>query len=102
MQIQLLRLRAFAFVAGVAILAFSGWVSADPPSRVARLGYMTGPVSFSPAGENDWVQATINRPLTTGDRLWVDARARAEIQVGGAMIRVHAATSLSILNLDNR
>ena len=102
MQMQLLRLRTFAFVAGVAILAFSGWVSADPPSRVARLGYMTGPVSLSPAGENDWVQATINRPLTTGDRLWTDAGARAEIQVGGAMIRMNADTGTSVLNLDDR
>src|SRR6185436_307151 len=75
---------------------------ADPPSRVARLGYMAGPVSLSPAGENDWVQATINRPLTTGDRLWADAGARAEIQVGGAMIRMHPGTALSILNLDDR
>ena len=101
MQIQAFRLRAFAFVAGVAVLAFSGWASADPPSRVARLGYMTGAVSFSPAGENDWVQATINRPLTTGDRLWADAGARAEIQVGGAMIRMNAGTSVSMLNLDD-
>ena len=89
---QSLRLRTLAFVAGVAIAACSGWASADPPSRVARLGYTTGAVSFSPAGENDWVQATINRPLTTGDRLWADAGARAEIQVGGAMIRMNAGT----------
>jgi hypothetical protein len=102
MQMQPLRLRAFAFVAGVAVLAFSGSASADPPSRVARLGYMAGAVSFSPAGENDWVQATINRPLTTGDRLWADAGARTEIQVGGAMIRMNAGTSVSILNLDDR
>jgi hypothetical protein len=102
MQMQPLCLRAFAFVAGVAVLAFSGSASADPPSRVARLGYMTGAVSFSPAGENDWVQATINRPLTTGDRLWADAGARTEIQVGGAMIRMNAGTSVSILNLDDR
>ena len=102
MDMHPLRHQAFAFVAGVAILAFSGWASADPPSRVARLGYMTGAVSFSPAGENDWVQATINRPLTTGDRLWSDARARAEIQVGGAMIRMNANTGVSVLNLDDR
>ena len=70
------RLRAFAFVFGVAMLAFSGWANADPPTRVARLGYRTGPVSFSPAGENDWVQASVNRPLTIGDRLWVDDGAR--------------------------
>ena len=102
MQMQPLRLRAFALVASVAVLAFSGAASADPPSRVARLGYVTGAVSFSPAGENDWVQATVNRPLTTGDRLWADAGARTEIQVGGAMIRMNAGTSVSVLNLDDR
>ena len=102
MQMHPLRLRKFAIVIGAAVLAFSGWASADPPSRVARLGYMTGEISFSPAGENDWVRAAINRPLTTGDRLWADAGARAEIQVGGAMIRMNAGTSLSVLNLDDR
>jgi len=76
MHIQPISRRALAFVAGLALLAFSGWASADPPSRVARVGYMTGAVSLSPAGEEDWVRAAINRPLTTGDRLWADAGAR--------------------------
>jgi hypothetical protein len=102
MQMQPLLQRAFALVAGIAVLTFTGLASADPPSRVARLGYMTGAISLSPAGENDWVLAPINRPLTTGDRLWADAGARAEIQVGGAMIRMNAATAVSILNLDDR
>src|SRR5665811_502602 len=102
MPMQSLGLRIFAFVVAVGGLAFSGAASADPPARVARLSYTAGAVSFSPAGENDWVQATVNRPLTNGDRLWVDAGARAEIQDGGAMIRMDANTSLSILNLDDR
>ncbi|NMG29683.1 DUF6600 domain-containing protein [Aromatoleum evansii] len=96
------RLRIVAFLAGVAILAFSGWAVADPPSRVARLAYTTGAVSLSPAGDNDWVQATVNRPLTTGDRLWVDDGARAELQTGGALVRMDAGTSVSVLNLDDR
>ena len=96
-----LRLRALIFLAGFAVATVSGWARADPPSRVARLGYTSGAISFSPAGENDWVQARINRPITTGDRLWSDARARAEIQVGGAVIRMHAQTGVSILNLDD-
>ena len=58
-------------------------------------------MSFSPAGENDWVQATLNRPLVTGDRLWVDAGARVELQVGTAM-RLGAGTSVTLLNLDDR
>jgi hypothetical protein len=94
--------RVFTFAISVSLLAFSGWASADPPSRVGRLGYMTGGVSFSPAGENDWVRASMNRPLTTGDRLWTESRARTEIQLGGAMVRMGADTSVSILNLDNR
>jgi len=102
MPTQSLRLRILAFVAGIAMAACSGWAAADPPSRVARLGYTSGAVSFSPAGENDWVLATINRPLTTGDRLWADAGSRAEIQVGGAMIRMNGGTAVSVLNLDDR
>ncbi len=102
MQMQPLRRRVFALLAGVAVLTFSGWASADPPSRVARLGYTAGAVSFSPAGEDDWMEASINRPLTTGDRLWTEARAQAEIQLGGAMIHMDAGTGVSILNLDDR
>ena len=101
MNIQSLRLRACAFVAGLAMLAISGFASADPPSRVVRLGYTAGAVSFSPAGEDDWVQATINRPLTIGDRLWVDSGARAELQIGGAILRLNAGTSVMVLNLDD-
>ena len=48
------------------------------------------------------MQATINRPLTTGDRLWADAGSRVEIQVGGAVIRMNGATGVSVLNLDDR
>ncbi|NMG73977.1 DUF6600 domain-containing protein [Aromatoleum diolicum] len=102
MKTQSLRLRTFAFLAGVVIFGFSGWAGADPPSRVARLAYMAGEVSFSPAGDNDWFQATTNRPLTTGDRLWVDDGARAELQTGGTLVRMNAGTSVSVLNLDDQ
>lgn len=95
-------LRAAALLTGFALLLFSAVAGADPPSRVARLGYTSGAVSFSPAGEEDWVQASLNRPLTTGDRLWAERDGRAEIQVGAAMIRMSAGTGLSVLNLDDR
>jgi len=73
----------------------------DPPTRVARLGYMEGSVSFQPAGENDWVQAVPNRPMTTGDKLWADKGSRAELQLGSAVIRLSENTSFSFLNLDD-
>src|SRR5580700_11073750 len=42
----------------------------DPPGRVARLNYIQGSLSFQASGEQDWVDANPNRPLTTGDNLW--------------------------------
>ena len=42
---------------GLAGLAFSGWALADPPSRVARLAYVSGVATFSPGGERDWARA---------------------------------------------
>lgn len=74
----------------------------DPPSRVARLGFMEGSVSFQPAGENEWVGAVPNRPMTTGDKLWVDRESRAEVQLGSSTIDVAPNTGFSFLNLDDR
>jgi hypothetical protein len=73
----------------------------DPPTRVARLGYLEGSVSFQPAGETDWVGAVPNRPMTTGDQLWADKDSRAELQLGSAVIRLSANTGVSFLNLDD-
>jgi hypothetical protein len=94
--------RPLLALVSLTILTFASLASAEPPSRVARLGYFSGTVSFSPAGEADWVQAVVNRPLTTGDRLWADANSRAELQIGGAAIRLGAGTSVTLLNLDDR
>src|SRR5471030_1981761 len=96
------RPRLWILLLSIAALALSGWVAAEPPSRAARLSDIHGTVSFSPAGQSDWVRAVTNRPLTTGDRLWVDANSRAELQVGGAAIRLGGATNVTLLNLDDR
>ena len=63
--------------------------AADPPTRVARLSYVGGAVSFSPAGDDQWAQAVLNRPLVTGDRLWSDRRRtrRARIRQRSGLAR---------------
>jgi len=73
----------------------------DPPSRVARLSYAHGTVSFNPAGTDDWVSAVVNRPMTTGDKLWTDNDSRAELHLGSAAIRLSSNTGFSFLNLDD-
>ncbi len=74
----------------------------DPPSRVARLNYSDGSVSFQPGGEGDWVQAVANRPLTTGDNLWADKDSRAELHVGSTAMRLGSESSLTFLDLDDQ
>src|SRR2546430_13586242 len=74
----------------------------DPPGRVARLSYADGSVSLQPAGVEDWTDATLNRPLTTGDKLWADQNSRAELDMGSAVIRLGSMTGISFLNLDDR
>src|SRR5713226_4003659 len=71
----------------------------DPPGRVARLSYTHGSVSFNPAGTDDWVNTVVNRPITTGDKLWTDNGARAELHIGSAAIRLSGNTGFSFLNL---
>jgi hypothetical protein len=95
------RIDTRAIVAVLALLT-CGLAVADPPARVARMANIGGTVSFSPAGEDDWVLATANRPLITGDRVWADAGARAELQIGSLAVRLGSQTSVAILNLDDR
>jgi len=74
----------------------------DPPTRVARLSFVDGAVSFQPGGQGDWAQAMRNRPVSIGDKIWADNNARAEIQAGEASIHLASMTALSFLNMDDQ
>ncbi len=71
----------------------------DPPTRAARLGLVEGNVSFQPGGVEDWVPATLNRPISTGDRLWTDAGARTELHLGSSAFRLNGRTNFTFVNL---
>src|SRR6267142_3412481 len=106
MRKRLLKLASLLSVA-LAVALFSPQRAAahdddDPPSRVARISYAHGTVSFNPAGTDDWVSAVVNRPMTTGDKLWTDNGSRAELHIGSAAIRLSGNTGFSFLNLDDR
>ncbi|WP_420992925.1 DUF6600 domain-containing protein [Cupriavidus sp. 30B13] len=74
---------------------------ADPSDRIATITDAAGNLSLAPAGSDDWAQATVNRPITTGDRLWVDNGGRAELHAGSTAIRLGSATAATVLNLDD-
>jgi hypothetical protein len=65
------------------------------------LNYSSGTVSYRPGDVEDWVPAEINRPLTTGDHLWVDEGGRAAIHIGTASLRLNSRTAFEFLNLDD-
>jgi hypothetical protein len=74
----------------------------DPPARVARLANTSGNVSFTPAGETNWVEAQLNRPVVTGDKLWTADGARAELQAGSSTIRLDYRSNFDFLNLNDQ
>jgi len=96
---------AFACLAGLLLLAVPQAhadedTAKDPPKRVARISIVEGSVSLQPGGEGDWGNAVKNRPMTIGDKIWVDKDSRAELQAGAAAFHLGSMTSLSFLNLD--
>ncbi|HYM29362.1 MAG TPA: DUF6600 domain-containing protein [Steroidobacteraceae bacterium] len=91
---------ALALAAGVAT-GTAAADPADPPGRAARLSDIEGSVALQPAGASEWTAATLNRPLTTGDRIWSDENSRAELDMGAAVMWLGAGTGFSFLNLDD-
>jgi hypothetical protein len=86
----------------LASLLIAASAAAEPPARVVRLNLTDGVVSFRPAGIDEWTDATINRPLIDGDRLWTDAASRAEMHIGSAAVRLGPSTSFSIVSETDR
>ncbi len=84
-------------VCGLALAQSNG----DAPGRVARLSDLGGQVWLYTPDATDWVTATRNRPLTTGDRLATDAGGRAELQIGSTTLRLNANTELEVVQLDD-
>jgi hypothetical protein len=95
------RLAFLQFVLALFLSVASLSAFADPPSRAVRLRYMSGAVSVQPGGVNDWVEAVVNRPLTSADRVWTDQNARAELNLGSASMRMNAETSLTLTNVSD-
>src|SRR5689334_22431189 len=86
----------------MAASAFAQPAGGDPPSRVVRLNYIQGQVSFRPGSVDEWTNATLNYPLFNGDHLWTDVGAQSELHIGSTAIRMGSETALAILNLDDR
>ena len=67
---------------------------------MVRMGIVQGDVQIYSEDAGDWVPAAANTPLGQGNRIWVPAGGRSELQVlGGIVLRLDDSTSLDILSL---
>jgi hypothetical protein len=73
----------------------------DPPGTVGTLSFHQGAVRFSPAGSDEWFDVLPNRPITSGDRLWTDPGARAELYVGSTALRLDEQTGITLAQVDD-
>ncbi|MEK6657836.1 MAG: DUF6600 domain-containing protein [Nitrospirota bacterium] len=75
----------------------------EPDDRVARLSLIKGDVSIQRADDKDWIAASVNMPLQTGDYIYSPKGARTEVQFDNSgYIRLSENTDLGILNLSDK
>ncbi len=73
----------------------------DPPWRVGRLARIVGSVSTHGPGATDWVAASLNSPLISGDAIWTQPGAGAAMQLADNGLVLSEATELDIATLDD-
>jgi hypothetical protein len=61
---------------------------ADPPSRVGRVSYIQGSVSFYADRTEGWTRARLNYPVTSQNSIWTEGSARAEVRIGASALRL--------------
>jgi hypothetical protein len=94
--------RCFLFLITASLMNFVALANPDEDSysRIARLSYLEGNVSFQHASENDWSAASVNFPLQPGDRIYTGPNGRAEIEFDdGSVCRLAENTDIELLSL---
>jgi len=99
-------LRGRALVALLGALALASTSRAQSPygddiqQSVVRVAYFSGQVSYSRGDDpDDWQPASLNFPMTLGDRLYTAGGSRLELQTEGGAIYLAPETDLVALNL---
>ena len=74
--------------------------TADPPDRVGWLSNLSGSVSFHSASQDQWVTATANYPVATGDAVWTEPQAAASVMVDSTRLALAGGTELTAQEID--
>jgi hypothetical protein len=72
-----------------------------PPSRVGRLAWTQGTVSFHTADEDSWSPAVLNYPVTSGNSFWTQPDSEAGLEVSDVLVAMSPTTELDVDTLDD-
>ena len=72
----------------------------NPPERVGWLQRINGGVSFHTADQDQWSVAAPNYPVATGDALWTQPDASAQVAISASTIGMAGGTELDVATLD--
>ena len=93
-------IKRFLCAAPLAVLfALSMAAYADPPSRVGRVSFLQGKVSFFMDREEGWQKAQINFPVTSENSLWTEHGGRAEVRIGASALRIDDGSLLDFVRI---
>ena len=94
--------RVVAVLLLVAGMPASAQAKDDLPGRVGRIADFSGHLYLSPEDRaSEWAEIGLNYPVTSGDNLWVSPDGRAEVDYGGAQLRIAGDTNLHVSRLDD-
>lgn len=74
----------------------------DPPARVGRVARISGTVSFHGVDVDQWQPATLNYPVTSGNAFWTPPGGSADIDLGGARVRLSQSSEFDVDVLDDQ
>jgi hypothetical protein len=76
-------------------------IVATPPARVGKIGLLSGPVTQTDLQTNEQQPASLNWPLTSGQRLSTGPVARAEVRIGSLAVRLDADSDVDFTRVDD-
>jgi hypothetical protein len=75
--------------------------AAPPPALVGRIAGIEGSVSLLRSGEQDWLQAGVNEPISIGDAVYTQDGAGARLEIGATDFRLLPDTEMDVATLDD-
>ena len=92
----------WALLLGVLVLAGGQALAQDdPPGRVGRIAMLQGAASVFDAELAQWVDATVNLPVTQHDRLVTGNDGQLELRIGSTTLYLDASTEVQAVRLDD-